>query len=385
MWVDRLAAAAETLARAGRSVSFMEVCGTHTVNAFRSGLHGLMPANVRLLSGPGCPVCVTSQGDIDLLIELGMRSVNAQNGRGIVLCTYGDMMRVTGAAGSLELARSRGADVRVVYSALDAVKLAAVKQDQGGRGDVVFAAVGFETTAPATACAVLEAQRRGLTNFAVLASHKLIMPALRALLGTFTTEARRHGTGLNVDGFLLPGHVSVILGADVFAPIVQDYAFPCVIAGFEPVQILSGLTRLTEMAAESKPQLENMYPQAVTARGNRVAQTVMEQVFEPIDACWRALGVLKGSGLGVRAQYQAYDAAAKYGLVAVEGKEPPGCRCGEVITGRCTPGECPLFGRVCTPIDPIGPCMVSSEGVCAAWFKYGGQKLEVVSPKGGGA
>lgn len=347
----------------GRHVNFMEVCGTHTVNAFRCGLHSVTPKNVTLLSGPGCPVCVTAQGEIDLMLEVAERP-------GVTLCTYGDMMRVTGAAGNLELVRGRGADVRVVYSPMDAVLLA---QNEPQR-EVVFAAVGFETTTPATACALLAAEARGLKNFSVLVSHKLVMPALRGLL-----DSGR----VNVEGFLMPGHVSVIIGYEVFRPIVEEYGLSCVVAGFEDVQIAAGLARLTELARDKTPRLENWYPQAVTAEGNRRAQDVIAKVFEPADALWRGLGPLPMSGLRVRDAYAAFDARVRYQLREPENIETPGCRCGEVITGRCTPADCNLFGTVCSPINPIGPCMVSSEGTCQAWFKYrrnakpAGQAVEV--------
>lgn len=345
--LDRLNAAAKALAR---PVQFMEVCGTHTVSAFRCGLHGLMPGNVRLLSGPGCPVCVTAQGEIDLFIELAHRP-------GLTLCTYGDMLRVTGSRGSLEKARGRGADVRIVYSTLDAVKLAAAEPQR----QVVFAAVGFETTSPNTAAAVLEARRRGLENFSVLASHKLIIPAMRGLLDSGT---------VNVQGFLCPGHVSTIIGYEAFRPIVEDYGLSCVIAGFEPIHIATALARLTELVRDGQARLENWYPQVVTARGNPKAMEIIFQVFEPADMRWRGLGTLAMSGLKVKDEFSKFDARVRYALSEPEVPEPPGCRCGEVITGRCTPGDCKLFGRLCTPINPIGPCMVSAEGTCQAWFKY---------------
>ncbi len=366
--LGRLGRAAE---RVGRDLSFMEVCGTHTVHAFRSGLHSLMPENVKLLSGPGCPVCVTSQGDIDLLIELGSR-------RGVTLCTYGDMIRVTGSAGqSLELARMNGADVRVVYSAMDAVKLAASDKKR----QVVFAAVGFETTAPATAAAILAASKLRLTNFTALASHKLVVPAMLGLLAT-----RR----VNIDGFLCPGHVAVVVGAKAFAPIVERYGLPCVVGGFEANQIAAALARLVEMVAHGECGLENLYPQAVTDDGNATARAVLEEVFAPATVTWRALGEIPDSGLGIRPFYRLFDAKVRFGLKAVEVPEPPGCRCGDVITAQATPGDCKLFGRACTPVDPIGPCMVSSEGTCQAWFKYRrhGKPVRVASsrkPMGVGA
>jgi hydrogenase expression/formation protein HypD len=247
--------------------------------------------------------------------------------------------------------------VRVVYSALDAVKLASAQRTR----HVVFIAVGFETTTPATAAAVIQAEQLGLTNFTILTSHKSIVPAMRALLNA----------GLaNLDGFLCPGHVSVIVGAEAFRCIVKDYALPCVVAGFEDSQIAAALARLTELVASGAAELENLYPQAVTAQGNRMAVKLMDQVFEPADVVWRALGVLPGSGLRLRSRYALFDARVRFELVSQESPEPLGCRCGEVVTGRCTPADCRLFGAVCTPIYPIGPCMVSSEGTCQAWFKY---------------
>jgi hydrogenase expression/formation protein HypD len=344
--LDRLNRAARALSR---PVAFMEVCGTHTVNAFRCGLHGLMPENVTLLSGPGCPVCVTAQGDIDMLIELALRGE-------ITLCTYGDMMRVTGASGTLEQARTRGADVRVVYSSMDAVKLAAARPDR----QVVFAAVGFETTSPGTAAAVLDAQRLALDNFTVLASHKLVVPAMRALLD---------GGLVKVHGFLCPGHVSVIIGSEAFRPVVA-YGLPCVIAGFDARQIAEALARLAELVRDGQANLENLYSEAVSAEGNRVALEMIARVFQPADVRWRGLGVIAASGLVLRREYDRFNAQVRCQLRAPDSPEPAGCRCGEVITGRCRPSDCPLFARDCTPTHPIGPCMVSSEGPCQAWFKY---------------
>jgi hydrogenase expression/formation protein HypD len=343
----RLTIAAKALSR---PVKFMEVCGTHTMSAFRCGLHSLMPRNVTLLSGPGCPVCVTSQGDIDQLIELA-------TDRDVTLCTYGDMLRVIGSEGSLEQCRAEGADVRVVYSSLDAVKLAA----ENPQREVVFAAVGFETTTPASAAAVIEASRLGLENFSILASHKLIIPAMRALLESGDVQ---------VDGFLCPGHVAVIIGAAVFEPIVEKYHSPCVIAGFEGPQIAAALARLTELVVEGRAELENLYSQAVTEEGNLAAQAIIQEVFTPADWQWRGLGKLKSSGLALRFAYAKYDARTRFNLGSPTARENPGCRCGDVITGRATPIDCKLFATACTPVRALGPCMVSSEGTCQAWFKY---------------
>ncbi len=343
-WLKRAAG------RLGRDATFMEVCGTHTMSSFRSGLPSVMPANVALRSGPGCPVCVTAQGEIDALIELA-------DVAGVTLCTYGDMLRVPGRTGSLEAARGRGADVRVIYSALDAVKRAAREPSR----QVVLAAVGFETTAPATAAAIDMAERLELANFTVLASHKRVVPAMEALLA---------GGMVALDGFLCPGHVSVIIGAEAYRPLVERYAMPCVIAGFEPEQMALGLAQLTQLAAEGRAELINQYAEAVSDTGNGAAQRLLDRVFKPGPARWRGLGWMEGSAMVLRGRYASFDALKRFGVQVVDAPEPGGCRCGEVITGRARPDECPLFDNPCTPMRPIGPCMVSSEGTCAAWFKY---------------
>jgi len=345
--LDRLRDAAAALKR---DVAFMEVCGTHTMSAFRSGLHTLLPSNVTLLSGPGCPVCVTSQGDIDKLIELAATG-------DVTLCTYGDMIRVPGRRRSLQEIRGAGGDVRVVYSTLDAVRLA----EQQPHRQVVFAAVGFETTAPASAAAVMEAQRRKLDNFSVLVSHKRIGPAMMGLL---------ESGDIKLDGFLCPGHVSVIIGTAPYRPIVSQYGLPCVIAGFEELHLVAALARLTELARDGSARLVNQYPEAVTDSGNRVALGLLDRVFEPVDVRWRGLGVIPQSGLALRREFHMSDAQRRFRLTTPDDREPAGCICGDVLTGRARPNDCTLFARACTPIHPIGPCMVSSEGTCQAWFKY---------------
>ncbi len=333
-------------------VAFMEVCGTHTTSAFRCGLSSVLPANVRLISGPGCPVCVTAQSDIDRLIDLGSQS-------DVTLCTYGDMLRVPGRHGNLEAARMRGSRIEVVYSSMDAVKLAQQEADR----QVVFAAVGFETTAPATAAAICEAHRLGLKNFSVLASHKRIIPAMRALLSDTTTP--------KIKGFLCPGHVSVIIGSDVYKEIVENFGMSCVIGGFEPLQIISALVCLTELFQNNQAALVNQYPEAVHPKGNRWALALLDQIFQPGDARWRGMGIIPESGLVLRPEYERFDAARRFDLKETVEREPAGCLCGKVISGAVLPTQCPLFGRACTPVSPIGPCMVSSEGTCSAWFKYG--------------
>ncbi len=334
----------------GRRVQLMEVCGTHTVSAFRSGIRSLLPENLRLVSGPGCPVCVTAQRHIDAAIELAARS-------DVILATYGDMMRVPGRLGSLERLRARGARVHVVNSIRTALNLARTHSDT----PVAFLGVGFETTAPATAATVLEAQRDGVENFSVLMCHKLVVPAMQALLDAGDVP---------LDGFLAPGHVSVIIGVEAYRPVVTAHRRPVVVVGFEPEQILTGLVALVRQIVEGRAELENVYPAVVSSRGNRVAQELLERVFVVSDTPWRELGVIPCSGLELAADYRHFDALERFGIELGEDEDHPLCRCGEVITGRVEPVECPAFGEQCTPLDPIGPCMVSSEGTCAAWYKY---------------
>ena len=350
---DELHACAERL---DRPASFMEVCGTHTVNACRSGVHSLMPASIRLISGPGCPVCVTAQRYIDALIALGRRD-------DVTLTTYGDMMRVAGAGGSLELARSEGADVRIVTSTMEAIEIARREPAR----QVVFAAVGFETTAPATAAAVLAAKRRQLGNFTVLPCHKLVIPAMMTLLAD---------PDVCIDGFLCPGHVSVIIGASAYRPVVEQHARPCVVTGFEALQIMEGILHLARQLAAGQARLENLYPQVVKDEGNPRARALIDEVFVPGDSAWRAIGMMKDSGLDLRDEFADLDAFRRFDITLGPDHDPPGCRCGEVITGKCAPADCPLFGDVCTPIYPVGPCMVSSEGSCQAWFKYRRRELK---------
>lgn len=360
-FVSRITAAAAAL----DEVRLMEVCGTHTVSLFRSGLKSLLPGNVRLISGPGCPVCVTSQGYLDTACELAARPE-------VTICTYGDMVRVPGRTGSLEKMRAGGARVKVVFSARDALKAAQGEPER----EIVFLAVGFETTAPATAAVLMEAREKGVGNFSVLAAHKLIVPALDAILSAGDVA---------IDGFLLPGHVSVIIGADAYRPIVDTYGKPCVVAGFEPVGMLRAILELVEQVASGQAKLTNAYSEAVTGAGNTVAQQWIEEVFRPAAADWRAMGTIPESGLALRADYGRFDALERFGLEVGPDYEPEGCRCGEVIRGKAQPIECGLFGTGCTPSGPVGPCMVSSEGSCAAWHKYGGGRggRAVVRDEGG--
>ncbi|MHC4916747.1 MAG: hydrogenase formation protein HypD [Planctomycetota bacterium] len=339
---------------AGRTPAFMEVCGTHTVAIARSGLRSLLPEALRLVSGPGCPVCVTPQSEVEA-------AVTAAGSGGVTLATFGDMLRVPGRGGSLEGARSAGADVRVIFSPRDGLELA---RENPGR-QVVLVGVGFETTIPAFAAAVLRARDEGLDNFSVLNSFRLVPPALRAVL-----EA-----GPKLDGFILPGHVSAIIGAEPYA-LLPEAGKAAVIAGFEPVDVLAAVSALLEQMERGEPRVAIGYRRAVRPEGNPRAREVMAEVFEPADACWRGLGSLPGSGLGFRDGFSQFDAAARLGLPAEDAPEPEGCRCAEVLTGRIGPRECAQFASACTPEDPVGPCMVSSEGSCAAEYRYG---------RGGGA
>jgi hydrogenase expression/formation protein HypD len=331
----------------------MEVCGTHTVSIFRSGIRSLLPERIELISGPGCPVCVTPTGEIDRAVSLAHR-------RDVVLLTFGDLMRVPGSASSLSLVRAEGSDVRIITSPLEVL---AIAQGEPGKR-VVFFAVGFETTSPAIAATIREAKRRGIGNLFVLSSLRLIPPALRVLLSSGR---------LALDGFLLPGHVSVIIGADPYSFLVQEFSSRGVITGFEPLDILEGVSMLLRQKKEGRAAIENQYRRAVRSEGNPRALRIMEEVFTPVDARWRGLGTISSSGLALREEFRGMDAAEAFDIPYEEVDDPPGCRCGEVLQGLIRPPECPLFGTRCTPQHPVGPCMVSSEGSCAAFHRYGGR------------
>jgi len=331
-------------------VSIMEVCGTHTVSIHRAGLKGLLPAKLRLVSGPGCPVCVTPQTYVDALIGLAQRP-------GVRVATYGDMIRVPGRETTLERVTGRGARVSIVYSVMDALELARRGPDE----QIVFAGVGFETTTPATAVALKTARAEGLANFSVLSAHKLIIPAMRALLAS--GEVR-------IDGFLCPGHVSVVIGADAYKEIAEQFSRPCVVAGFEPMEILLGIEMIVAQLAAKRAEAGNAYTKVVSSQGNRAAWAMIEEVFEVADTPWRGLGTIPGSGLAIRGGLAEFDAARRFGLEISDREDAHGCRCGDVIRGAIEPPDCPLFARVCTPRDPVGPCMVSREGSCRAHYKY---------------
>ena len=336
--------------RIGRDVNLMEVCGTHTMTAFRSGLRQLLPRTVRLISGPGCPVCVTDTNYLDAAISLCRKPE-------VMVATFGDLMRVPGSESSLENERASGADVRVVYSPTDAVLLA---RENPGR-KIVFLGVGFETTAPTVAASIVAASTTGLKNFFVLAAHKTMPQAMAALL-----QDQR----MRIDGFICPGNVTVITGAAIYRFICEQYRIPCVVTGFEPVDMLKGTALLLAQIADGRAEVEIEYSRSVNDRGNPIAQKILAEVFEECDAGWRGLGMIPRSGLMIRAKYAAFDAGAALGVQFEPAQPHPGCRCGDVLRGLITPPECKLFGTACTPTNPFGPCMVSSEGTCAAYYKY---------------
>ncbi len=337
-------------ANSKRDVHLMEVCGTHTVSIFRSGIRSVLPSTISLLSGPGCPVCVTDQREIDAFIELARLD-------DVIVTTFGDLMRVPGSNSSLQKESAAGRDIRVVYSTFDALDVA---QKNPGK-QVVFLGVGFETTAPTIAASILQASQMKIPNYSVISAHKLVPPALETLMDL---------DDIRLDGFILPGHVSVIIGIDAYQPFFDKYRIPCVVAGFEPADILQAVSNLVEMIETDAPELGNAYPRAVTAEGNSKARAILGRIFEPADACWRGIGMIPLSGLKIRDEFAAYDALRQFDIEVPEPHIPAGCACGEILTGKKSPPECKLFRKVCTPTDPVGPCMVSTEGTCAAYYKY---------------
>lgn len=338
-------------AYAGPPVTVMEVCGTHTVAIARMGLRDLLPQGVRLLSGPGCPVCVTPVETFDEAIELAGRP-------DVTLATYGDALRVPGSRGTLAQARAEGADVRVVYSALDALELA---EKQRARR-VVFLGLGFETTSPTVAHVLAAARDRDVRNFSVLSAHKALLPAMQALL---------EDPEIGVDAFLCPGHASMVLGTQGFRSLSEKYHTPCVVAGFEPNDVLVGLACLLRQVEGGQARVENGYPRAVGDRGNEAALSLLGRVFRTVDSEWRGLGILPGSGYEPAEEFAAHDARRLFLAGASRrGEEPRGCRCSDVLRGKIFPADCPLFGAACTPDRPVGACMVSSEGACGAHYRY---------------
>ena len=352
-WAQRLAAQVEP----GRSYRIMEFCGGHTHVVHRHGLPALLPPQLRLIHGPGCPVCVLPVGRLDMALALARTP-------GVTLCTYGDALRVPASGGATLLrARAEGADVRLVHAADEALRLA---QQQPQR-QVVLLALGFETTTPPTAVVVRQAAALGLRNFSVLVNHVRTPAAMDAIL--------RSDPPPRLDGILGPAHVSVVTGSAVFTPVARAHRIPIVVAGFEPLDVLQALVLLLRQVNAGRAEVGNQYRRAVTAHGNRHAQALIDEVFEPREAfAWRGLGVLPRSALRLRARYAAFDAERRFGLEDRVVPEPKGCLCPQVLRGARVPTDCRLFGRACTPQHPVGACMVSSEGACAAHYAYGGSR-----------
>ncbi len=335
----------------GPALRMMEVCGTHTHEIFRLGVRSILPSQVRLISGPGCPVCVTGPEYIDQAVWLALE-------KGVQVCTFGDLVRVPGSRMSLAQARARGGNIKVVYSADDALDLAREHPDQ----ETVFLSVGFETTTPAACLAVEAAEAEGVKNFSLLTANKTMPGAYRMLKDS-------------VDVFLYPGHVNAIAGNGAARAMLGE-GVSGVVTGFTAAEILTAIALALVHFKEGKPFFVNAYPRVVKEEGNLRARALVDRLMEPVDARWRGLGTIPGSGLELRRQYQAFDARKKFAVPVMEGRVDPACRCGQVLTGALTPGQCPLFGRACTPLHPVGACMVSGEGACSAFYQYGRQGEE---------
>lgn len=333
-----------------KELRLMEVCGTHTMSIFRHGIRSVLPKGITLLSGPGCPVCVTDQKDIDAFVEFARL-------KNVIVTTFGDLIKVPGSSSSLGKEKAKGADVRIVYSVFDAVAIARENKDK----EVVFCGVGFETTIPTIAAGVLMGISEAVVNFSIYSANKLTPPALAALMKT---------KGVEIDGFILPGHVSVITGTNAYRGTFEKYDMPSVIAGFEPIDILEAILLLIQQNESGKPALENAYQRAVSDAGNVKAQQIMNQVFKVCNASWRGIGEIPLSGMNLKKEYEKFDAALKFDMDMPDVPEPRGCACGKILMGLQTPEECTLYKTKCTPMTPVGPCMVSGEGSCAAFYKY---------------
>jgi hydrogenase expression/formation protein HypD len=340
--------------RSTRAVRIMEFCGTHTVSIFKHGIRQLLPPTIEMLSGPGCPVCVTANTDLDWAIALAHEP-------DVIITTFGDMLRVPGSQSSLETAKAEGADVRVVYSTLDALDVARNNPSRC----VVFLGIGFETTAPTVAASLLQAEAEGLSNYYVMCMHKLTPPATKAILDSGESH---------LDGIIGPGHVTTVIGSEAWAFLPRDYGLSCAIAGFEPLDILQGIDALVDRIEAGRPEVINAYSRSVRPEGNTVALEQMYRAFEAGSAEWRGIGELPGSGLKLRERYRRFDARERFDVRPGPTREPAGCLCGDVIRGVKTPPECGLYRQTCTPHHPVGPCMVSSEGTCAAYYLYAGEE-----------
>jgi hydrogenase expression/formation protein HypD len=345
----RLAAEIQRLAT--RPWAIMEVCGGQTHSIIRNGVDQLLPAEVELIHGPGCPVCVTPLETIDRALAIAAKP-------GVIFCSFGDMLRVPGSRANLFSVKAAGGDVRVVYSPLDAVKLAHANPDR----EVVFLAIGFETTAPANAMAVKLACQQGLKNFSMLVSHVLVPPAIEAIM---------RSPGNRVNAFLAAGHVCSVMGTWQYPPLAEQFRVPIVVTGFEPLDLLEGIRRTVLQLEHGRHELENAYARVVTERGNEAAQAVLAEVFEPVDRVWRGIGVIPASGWRLADAYREFDAEIRFAVTDVTAAESPLCKSGEVLRGTLKPNQCPAFGKECTPRTPLGATMVSSEGACAAYYHFG--------------
>lgn len=334
-----------------KPLTVMEVCGSHTMAIFRNGLRSILPGGMKLVSGPGCPVCVTSASHMDAFIAMA-------DIPGVHVTIFGDLFRVPGSAGSLAEASSRGAKVDIVYSPMDALELAKNNPDEL----LVFLGVGFETTTPGIAATILAAKNQKVTNFCVFATQKTMPAPMEALLSD---------PSLKIDGLLCPGHVSSIIGAGAWEPMAKKYNLACVVGGFETADLLKALILLARQVGSGDIKVENMYPRAVSWEPNQRAAKMVDEIFEPTDMDWRGLGQIPKSGLKIRAAYKDFDAEVRLDITLPNAAEPKGCLCGEILKGKMTPNQCPLFDNRCSPATPVGPCMVSSEGTCAAYHKYG--------------
>jgi hydrogenase expression/formation protein HypD len=336
-----------------KHIRLMEFCGGHTVAIFKHGLRQLLPPNIEMLSGPGCPVCVTASSDLDRAIAMGKLP-------NVIITSFGDMVRVPGSRSSLQKAKAEGADVRIVYSAQDALNIA---RENPGKS-IIFIGIGFETTAPTIAASILQAEQEKAKNYYVLSLHKVCPPIMKAILDLGEVK---------LNGIICPGHVSAIIGSKPYRFLADDYKIACAVSGFEPVDILLAVDSLVEQIESGQPRVENTYRRGVKEEGNLPALHLMEKVFEIGGADWRGIGIVPQSGLKIRQEYEKYDAAKKFDVKTGVTREPKGCICGAVLRGVSTPLECKLFGVTCTPERPVGPCMVSSEGSCATYYQYEGK------------
>ena len=336
----------------GRNITLMEVCGTHTMSIYKHGIRGILPKNISIVSGPGCPVCVTPSSYIDCAVKL------AKN-KEVILATFGDMMRIPGSVSSLSEEKARGSNIKIIYSPLDCLKLASENPDRR----IVFLSVGFETTTPIIALTILEAEKNGINNFSILTANKTMPEVLRTLV---------KDKDLDIDGFIYPGHVSAIIGTSAYEELAFNYKVSGVIAGFEPLDILYAIIKLSANINDGRIIAQNLYSRVVKSEGNVKALKTMYEVFEPCDSEWRGIGKIASSGLQVKEKYVRFDAWKIFDVKPEKTVTSDKCLCGMVLKGRKSPGQCSLFGKECTPEKPVGACMVSSEGTCAAFYKYGG-------------